>query len=110
MEVFYCLFITLKAETAISADKYEEFLNDPSFPDSCRHYVDPDNDRLKKRAEEQRFYVFTESGIKSLFKKDAPLILNLLRNYSDSKTCKKVGPKGEEYVIKYLDSKNKPSK
>lgn len=93
----------------VSAEKYEEFLNDPSFPDSCKHYVDPDNDRLKKKAEEQSFYLFTESGIKALCKKDTPLVLNLLRNYSDSKTCKKVGPKGEEFVIKYLDLKNKPT-
>ena len=98
----------------VSKLDYYDFIKDPLLPDSFKQYVDPKNDLFTIKASAQTFYSFREDAIldiKSLSPEDKVKVINLLRKYSSAKRCKKVGPKSEDYVFKYLmNKKNSKSK
>lgn len=96
----------------ISESDYYDFIKDPLLPESFKTYVEKDKDLFIKKAATLVFYSFREDDVldnKSLSKEDKVRVINLLRLYSNSKRCKKVGPKGENYVFGYLMEKKKKS-
>ncbi len=94
----------------ISESDYYDFRNDPMIPEAFKTYVDKNNDIFIKKAANLSFYSFREDDVldnKSLSSEDKIKVINLLRKYSNSKRCKKIGPKGESYVFGYLMDKKK---
>lgn len=95
----------------ISESDYFDFANDPNLPEAFKSYVTRNNengDRFTLKAAKQTFYTFREDAIlesKSLSRSDKAKVINLLRKYSDSKRCKKVGPKSEAFIFDYLSGK-----
>ena len=94
----------------VSEQKYKEFTKDANLPIQAKQYFNSENNCIKDRAKQQIYYSFTEEDIKSVGLKDSARIINLLRDYSESQMCKKIGPKGEEYVLEYLEGKKEENK
>ena len=106
--------LKLNDDTLLVSDlDYRYFINDPLLPKSFKHLIEQDNDLFKKKAVESIYYSFREDDIlddKSLTSEDKVKTINLLRKYSNAKRCKKVGPKSEDYVFKYLMAKKDKQK
>ena len=102
--------LKLNDDTLFVSDfDYHYFLKDPMLPDSFKEYGEKEQELFKEKAAKSIYYSFREDDIldnKSLSSVDKVKIVNLLRKYSSSKRCKKVGPKSEDYVFKYLMNKN----
>ena len=94
----------------VSEADYYDFIKDPMLPESFKQYDEQGNDLFRKKAANLIFYSFREDDIldnKSLSLAEKVKVVNLLRKYSSSKRCKKVGPKGESYVFNYLVEKKR---
>jgi len=96
----------------ISESDYIDFTQNELLPDSFRPYITrqntKDNDRFMAKASKQLYYSFVEDDItqiKSLSQSDKAKVINLLRKFSESRRCKKVGPKGEEFIFDYLEGR-----
>ncbi len=94
----------------VSEADYYDFIKDPMLPETFKQFDEQGNDLFRKKAANLVFYSFREDDIldiKSLSPVDKVKVVNLLRKYSSSKRCKKIGPKSENYVFKYLMEKKK---
>ena len=93
----------------ISEQEYEQFTQDPSLPDSFKKYLTQTGDHFKSKATPMPFLIFREEDVtrlKKISREDKVKVVNLLRKYSNSKRCKKIGPKSEDLIFEYLNGKN----
>lgn len=94
----------------VSEELYKEFTKDDRLPESFRRLVDNDKDILMANADKQMFYTLNEDDIenrKDISEEDKAKGISLLRQYSNSKRCKKVGDKCEKYVFNYIKAAKK---
>lgn len=90
----------------ISDSDYYDFKECPLLPESFKAYVNRGEDLFALKAAKLSFYSFREDDVlesKTLSRRDKSKVINLLRKYSNSKRCKKVGPKSEAYIFNYLN-------
>ena len=89
----------------VSASDYRDFVECSLIPASFKPYIEHDKDLFVSKAANLSFYSFREDDIldiKNLPREDKAKVINLLRKYSNSKRCKKVGPKSEAFIFDYL--------
>ena len=94
----------------ISEKMYKSFTEDTKLPDTIRNLIEDGKDFIIANAEKEYFYTINEDDIdnrKNITEEDKAKVVNLLRKYSNSKRCKKIGPKGENFVFEYLKKKKK---
>ena len=94
----------------ISESNYKKFKQDPNLPSSISASIHGKKDILLSKAKRQVYYSFLEDDISNLNLEDADKIIALLRLYSESKLCKKIGQKGEKYTFSYIKSKTASKK
>ena len=96
----------------VSEDDYNRFKEDEKLPDSIRCLVDGNKDLLVTNPEKKLFYTILEDDIgkrEDLPEEDKAKAISLLRKYSNSKRCKKIGPKSDEFVFEILNGKSTSS-
>ena len=101
------------SEVLISKSEYEAFKSDSMIPDTFKKYISDDNDLIASKATNEYYYSFKETEIfdsLDLPAKDKAKTVNLLRKYSHTKRCKKIGPKCEKYTYDYLKGKCKKTR
>ena len=101
------------SEVLISKSEYDAFKTDPMIPDTFRKFITDDNDLIASKASKEYYYSFKETEVfdsLDLPEKDKAKTVNLIRKYSHTKRCKKIGPKCEKYIYGYLKGKCKRKK